>query len=723
MIITVVLPFIAHAVVLLGFLVADPMYRFGALGTASPGLIPGFPTIDPNAGTVDQALTKHAADLLLSGTIPWWNSLEGFGSPLAGEMQCSALFPFSLLLELPNGALFENIVMSVLAGVGMLCLSKRLGLQVWPALISGITFEMCGTFSWLSGAWSYSIPWLPFLILGIELSRSQTTRDARAGVIVIAVSVALLLYAGFIETSYLEGLVGVAWFIARLMFDTRRDRVRFSLRVIAGGLIGLALGGPIIVAFADDLAISVVGMHDASDAGRALVPWALFQKIVPYIYGPIFASGRDAISVAWGNMGGYTGFVLPVLAVAALFGRLDRSVRFVCATTVVLGIAAIFGGPLQKIVLMIPGVKYTAYYRYIDPSIAFALSYLGAMTLNDLLSSGSGRWRIALALVAVFAFTVVQFQVASPQIFGAEAFAVDHNLYSWHTFSLIVLLLAIAAIIASLVVRTANASVVLLGATAALESLVFLFVPTLSYPQKATIATGGIAYLQAHLGNQRFYSLGPIEPNYGSFFNIAELDYDDLPAPVKPSVYVQNRLHSASDGQSFMGRPEVSQRYNFANNLEAFGRVAVKYVIVPPGDPSPSRRLVPRFRDKLMSIYELPHVTSYFTADGCAVHSDSRNAVITDCAAPSTLCRLELNAPGWQAKVNDTPEPVGNCSDIFQSVSVPAGKATMFFRFVPPYVSLAEGVAILALLALSGLIVAVYKAGLIAVRSTSSEMR
>ena len=185
---------------LLGLFAADPLYRSGGLGQAFPGVLPGSATIDGNWAGIDQALTWRAMHDLLTGHLPWWNSFEGFGGPLAGEMQCSALFPFSFLIALPNGPMILNTLLSAVAGIGMFSLLRRLRLGLVGALTGAVTFETCGTFSWLSGAWSYSIPWLPFLVLGIELSRAKERTEAKAGIVLTASSLALLLYAGFIET-------------------------------------------------------------------------------------------------------------------------------------------------------------------------------------------------------------------------------------------------------------------------------------------------------------------------------------------------------------------------------------------------------------------------------------------------------------------------------------------------------------------------------------------
>src|SRR5436309_702772 len=75
------LPFLVHAPVLVGWLIADPVYFFsGLIVSSSDRIIPGLPGWnDPNTGTTTQALGSLAAQLWLSGEIPWWNPYNGAG--------------------------------------------------------------------------------------------------------------------------------------------------------------------------------------------------------------------------------------------------------------------------------------------------------------------------------------------------------------------------------------------------------------------------------------------------------------------------------------------------------------------------------------------------------------------------------------------------------------------------------------------------------------------
>jgi uncharacterized membrane protein YfhO len=46
--------------------------------------------------------------------------------------------------------------------------------------------------------------------------------------------------------------------------------------------------------------------------------------------------------------------------------------------------------------------------------------------------------------------------------------------------------------------------------------------------------------------------------------------------------------------------------------------------------------------------------------------------------------RRELAAPGWEARVNGTPQPIAVAGEIFQSIALPAGHSDIAFAYAPP---------------------------------------
>jgi hypothetical protein len=146
-------PIVVHLPELLGFVDDNPLVSYAGLMTsAEPGWVRGLPEADPNAGFTAQALGHRAATDWLAGQVPWWNSYEGVGVPLAGEMQCAAFSPWTLLHYFANGHLYITIVLQWLAGLGTFVLLSRLGLGLVSATAGGLLYEVNGALAWLTHA-------------------------------------------------------------------------------------------------------------------------------------------------------------------------------------------------------------------------------------------------------------------------------------------------------------------------------------------------------------------------------------------------------------------------------------------------------------------------------------------------------------------------------------------------------------------------------------------
>src|SRR5262249_10332724 len=77
----------ANALVLVGGFDPNPMSTRSELATGLTGrVIPGETTIDPNDGFISQALGHRAALDVLHLRMPWWDSDEATGAPLAAGM-------------------------------------------------------------------------------------------------------------------------------------------------------------------------------------------------------------------------------------------------------------------------------------------------------------------------------------------------------------------------------------------------------------------------------------------------------------------------------------------------------------------------------------------------------------------------------------------------------------------------------------------------------------
>ena len=706
---------LANALYLSGTVDPNPLYQQSGLATRlQPGWLPGLDTIDPNAGFNSQALGRRAVLEWLRGRVPWWNAYEGIGAPLAGGMNSAALFPLVALMGFPSGQVTFFAVLETVAGIATYLLLLRLSVSRAPALAGGIAFALNGTFAWFRYVASNPIAFLPLLLLGVERACEAADRERRSGFGLVAVALALSLYAGFPETAFLDGLLAVTWVIARAASLRGASRTRFLAKVAGGGVTGVLLAAPIVVPFLDYLVYADIGGHTGAFANVHLQTEALPMLLLPYVYGPIFGftayDRTSTLTSVWSNVGGYLNTSVATLALIGMLGRRLRPLRVGLVLWIAVALGKTYGITAATLLLnLVPGVSVTAFYRYVWPSLTMAVVVLASLGFEDIVTGEARRWKVAVA-VGLAALVTAAFRIgAIPEL--ARLVGAPHR-HAWA--------LASTAWAGALVVAVGTAALLLRGGlrTALITSLVMLdattllIVPELSAPRAATLDVAPVTFLRAHLGTSRFYTLGPIQPNYGSYFGIASINVNDTPIPRAWSSYIVDKLDPGAVPLIFTGtrpqdprtRPAAAEA--FLEHLASYQEVAVKYVVAPAGFTFPktpvseSLRLV--FSDAVATIFELPHPRPYFEASvgECTLEPAGRERVRTSCPRAFTLVRRELFMPGWKAFADGETLRVEKGGELFQAVEIPAGTHVVRYRYAPPYfgamlLAFASGVLVL----------------------------
>lgn len=675
----------------------NPINTLSSLGThVQKGPSPGLYYIDPNMGFTAQALGHRAALNALHLHTLWWNPYEGIGTPLAGEMNSAAFFPPNLLLALSTGQLYFHMLLEATAGISTVFLLRRLGLSRWVSAVGGAAFALNGTYSWLFHSAGNPVAFLPMAILGIEIALGEARgRSGSKGWVLLAIALALSLYSGFPETAFLDGLLIAVWTVVRAV-QMRRDNWKgLVARIAAGAGVGLLLAAPILVAFVDYLQQADIGGHSQafatySEPGTSLPPFLL-----PYVYGPIFAWYSRApggpLTVFWDSAGGYFGAVLCVLAVVGLVARKERALKIALAAWVLLGLARTFGfGPAITLLNLIPGVKTTAFFRYAPASWELCVVVLAAFGLESLIRE---RQMVVLAGTAAVVLVGVALAYHKAQFALRSVAGAPHN-HAWALASAGWAAITVVALLAAVVVLREGVRAIFIGALVLLDATLMFAVPQFSAPRSAVVDTKPVAFLQAHLGINRFFTLGPLSPDYGSYYGLASVAVNDLPTPKKYGRYIKTRLNDNADPITFTGVDELDwSRPGYAaellSHLDGYRNVGVKYVLAPAGTelpPAPDGTLLrPVFSDGQVEILYLPGAKPFFEGSGCSVLTASWNFADLDCAEKATVVRRELSMPGWQASVNGRPTRVGEAQRLFQTVSVPAGRSIVRFAFTPPH--------------------------------------
>lgn len=674
-----ILPVIANLHLVLGFLAASPIYPYSGLAHGIGHLFPPYPTLDFNVGVLSEAQGRLAVRDVLSGIMPWWNPYEGVGTPLAGNMQSSALFPPTLLLTLPDGLLYLHLLLQAVAGLFTYLLMRRLGVSPFAAFTAGVLFEFNGTFSWLP---TDPIAFLPMLLYAVELELAQKPGAWRW----IAVSLALSLYAGFPEMAYIDGLLVAVWTLARLATGHGVQRLKAFLHIVFGVFCGLLLSAPILIAFIDYLAVGFYSLHANGFLGQhSLNAHFAIHLALPYLFGLLFnAASVPNVNFTWATAGGYIGVGLPALGLLGIAARKNRGLRMALVLWLAFCTLAAYGLPGGKLLIHAALLSNAAFFRYFDPSYVMALAVLAGLALDDLMQDMTKR-RYFLTLTALAVLLALG-------ILNVRENLVALHQPIWFAGSIAIALIMLGGMALAWRLPPVQCRRIL-GTLVIAEALFNFLLPSFDNPRHPTLELGGIHYLQAHLGNQRVYAMGPLEPNYGSYFGIAEIDDCDFPIPANWFAFRSKQLNPSAGPLIFDGQARINSdpgtptsQEMFVQNFANYEAIGVRYVLTKPQvNPAPELNLEKVYSDSVMDIYELPNPHPYIDATGCTISTRSRNEIATDCTAPSTLTRLELFMPGWRARVNGHNVPVNLAQDIFQQIALPPGHADVRFYFLPPY--------------------------------------
>src|SRR5262249_38194010 len=172
----------ANALVLVGAFDPNPMGTRSELASSvTAGPLPGETTIDPNDGFISQALGHRAALDVLHLRMPWWDSDEGTGAPLAAGVTSGALYPPTPLHAFANGLIWERVLLELVAGISLYFLLRRLSLVRPACAAAAIAFALNGTFAWFAITPINPIPLLPALLLGLEVAYARSVAHARGG--------------------------------------------------------------------------------------------------------------------------------------------------------------------------------------------------------------------------------------------------------------------------------------------------------------------------------------------------------------------------------------------------------------------------------------------------------------------------------------------------------------------------------------------------------------
>lgn len=498
----------------------------------------------------------------------------------------------------------------------------------------------------------------------------------------------------------MQGLFVAAWTIVRV-FQLRERRAAFLGQVGIATVVGVLLALPVVVAFLHFLGFGFVSYHSGAVNNQSYPAAYLASLGLKYITSPLGLGGLGE------TQAGYVTLPAIVLAVVALGHRRDRGLKLLAVGAFLVLVGNMYGFTPVKVVLNhVPGFSGILGLKYCLPIIMLAVALLAAYGVDHLVRGELRRGWIAAAGV-----------VGGGYLVAAVVYCIADNRFhrgGWSVFYLTWALVACAGVCAVMLrskvaPRSLAALGLVAGALVCLDAAGNYAVPQLSASSRQPIDLGPVRYLQAHLGTSRFYTLGPIQPNYGSYFGIAQLNANDLPVPQKYADYVTERLTppDKSANPAFISRAYLPYELTAFNYpvwgqrilLDAYGQrqqyfrdAAVEYVVTAPGVVSQASAdrlgLSLVYSDSTAQIWRDAAAKPYYesAAGRCRVLEQTYFGVTVDCTAADTLQRRALSSPGWTADINGRSVALHDDDNtLFQSVPVPVGRSTIEFSYLPKY--------------------------------------
>ncbi len=274
----------------------------------------------------------YAFDLLRSGHIPFWNSLNGAGAPLLANYQSALLYPINwlgLILPIAWFMSLTAVLHLFIAGWGMWMFTGRLGLTELGRGVSALAFALTGYLVARLGtyptvfvaAW---IPWLMWAALSILIDARR--RDIGW----LALFTGMQLLAGHAQTTWysmlLLGCFSVWWTITH-----RVNWHRLGI-IIVGLMIGAGLAAVQLLPTAELLAQSQRSGGVVYDTvmNFSYAPARMLNFLSPNIFGTP-ANGTYATKGAFFEDAVYFGLIPLISALVALltwgWGKIRKAER------------------------------------------------------------------------------------------------------------------------------------------------------------------------------------------------------------------------------------------------------------------------------------------------------------------------------------------------------------------------------------------------------------
>jgi hypothetical protein len=564
------------------FSAADNLFFFYPWLTLEPGAVPQNSLLGDRTFQFEPWLI-YASTEIRSGRFPLWNPHSYAGAPLLGNAQSALLFPLTALAYvLPVHAALglEAILKIMMAGLSMYWMLRVLALQPLAALAGALAFMFNGfLIVWLGWPQTNVGIWLPLLVGLTERLRDTGTWRYTGW---LAVVVAVQFLGGHPETSFFLLVVMALYALYRLRGPAAG---RFLAQFAAAGAIGGLLAAVQLLPFLDYLSRSAVFFYRRETHIIALSPRAIIALLIPNYF------GSPASRNFWGpanynEISGSVGVIPWILAPCALLGAWKkRGTKFFLSLIVLIGTVVYNVRPFPWALSRLPGFSKADNIRLILV-FTFSLAALCGIGMEVLIKPPpKARSRI---IIGVFLLFLLLSTISIANVIADHKTILGKGLTEFVAYQCgaFALLLVAGTLITIYSLWRGTCTATLGGCLLAVEVLSILsFAPSYNpiietntfYPLPAALA-----YLQR---DRSLFRVLLNVPNIGAVYGLSDIvGYDAM---------VPRHLEQLVDPAQSVG-PMASEWLKFTDdmNSQIFDLVNLKYILLPPGAPSPG----PKFR-------------------------------------------------------------------------------------------------------------------------------
>ncbi len=643
-----------------------------------------------------------AAQSVANGEWPWWTPNIRAGYPLHANGEASLLYPLALPfgLALPAHRAVDLFVVLHLAALGIFTYRYLCEIEVPPllAFVGGVTFSLSGRMV-ASAIWPNAVAascFLPLLLLGIERCRRTGSR----GPLIVAAAVGLGLLAGRPQRFVPALLFAGAYAAAIAIHTGRRDGAHAGgtmlFRTGVATLLGLAIAAPQVLP-----TLSLVGdsIWDEGVTRKVFEANSLLGKSLTGIWLPsgahAWAEGKlypgvfVYLGIAGGVISGIIGGVARIRRRSHGPIAIDARAVFFLGSFVVclwLALAGPFAYEISGAIPVLESLRSPV--RFMFPA-AFAAVAFASLAFRDALSRRSIPRGVVVTAAGLACLELIVVCWKTAPTGPSSIYEVQPTVLN----------------------EFPNDAVDAVG------------FPYRFYASGQWIAPAAVESTPEPALLERFAAL-PLSRNLPMRFGgLSSTGYGEPKLAWKVPTYkrlVRNEMNELGVARLFMSHRLKSGGYEF------IGRHGVSFVYA---NPTPLPRAVcvtqlvsaessdhalalvaePTFDPRVAAAVERAVGPADATAaPSCGVRalhrSNTRISLEVRTDQPGWLVLFDTWAPGWTARVDDTPAPIERANGMFRLVEIPAGKVNVDFRYLPPGLQLGEAVSAVAVLFFLGML-------------------